>query len=75
MTKEEIIALVVETVRKHDAKQKKVRHDKRLYKRRLLMKNYNALKEHCDNSVNSLDDDDVCNLRAIVKHAASVSII
>ncbi|WP_019555217.1 sigma-70 family RNA polymerase sigma factor [Propionispira raffinosivorans] len=65
MTKEEIIALVVETVRKHDAKQKKVRHDRRLYNTRLLMKNYNALKEHCDNSVSTLDDDDVCNLSAI----------
>ena len=66
MTKEEIIVLVVETVRKHDAKQKKVRHDRRLYNTRLLMKNYNALKEHGDNSVSSLDDDnDVCNLNAI----------
>jgi hypothetical protein len=55
MTKEEIIALVVEIVRNHDAKQKKVRHHGRLYNTLLLMKNYNALKEHCNNSVSSLD--------------------
>jgi hypothetical protein len=65
MTKEEIVKLVVETVRKHDAKQKKSRHDRRLYNTRLLLKNYNALKEHCDNSISSLDDEDVCNLSAI----------
>lgn len=56
MTKEEIIALVVETVRKHDAKQKKVRHDRRLYNTRLLMKNYKVLMDHCNQSITAIQD-------------------
>lgn len=56
MNKEEVIKIAVEAVRQYDAKQKKSRHDRRLYNTRQLMKNYNALKEHCEQSIVNISD-------------------
>ncbi len=61
----EIIQMTVEAVREYDAKQKKSRHDRRLYNTRLLMKNYNALKEHCEKSVSDLNVIEINNISAI----------
>lgn len=55
MNKEEIIEIAVkaaaEYLEKRRQKEVKSRHDKRLRNTRLLLKNYNLFKEHCQKSV------------------------
>lgn len=56
MDKEEVIKIAIEAVRQYDAKQKKSRHDRRPYNTRQLMKNYNTLIQHCEQSIVSAND-------------------
>jgi hypothetical protein len=56
MDKIEIVRMAVEAVRQYDAKQKKSRHDRRLYNTRQLMKNYNVLIDHCEQSISKVED-------------------
>lgn len=60
----EIIKLAVEAgtaaaikhIEQEKAKEVKSRHGKRLYNTKLLLQNYNMLKDHCENSISNLKE-------------------
>ncbi|GMB00906.1 DUF1492 domain-containing protein [Pelosinus sp. IPA-1] len=64
MDKAEIIKLAVEAgtaaaikhIEQEKNKEIKSRQSKRLYNTKLLLENYNVLKDHCENSISKLDD-------------------
>jgi len=49
------VAAAIKHIEQQKNKQKKSRNDKRLHNTKLLLKHYNILKDHCQNSIDNLD--------------------
>jgi len=50
------IAAAIKHIEQEKNKEIKSRHSKRLYNTKLLLQNYNVLKDHCENSISNLQE-------------------